>query len=232
MGQRKSVPILQDEQSCISEICTVMMPLYYHGEPVTEEHIVIASNTWNKILNNTASGLTFLERPEKVGERSNPFINKEDGFIRFREQFFSRYFFVEPGVEHMFSLESIENGGFLGSMIHKCLSQISDAKAFRSGMVKLATDHIRRGVWATQYGIVGEILFWSLQRCLGVDYTREVEVAWKIVFSSVLRVMVPVAVYFEKNRAIDIADVHPKASTRPPAFQDEETIDLAVSLNF
>jgi hemoglobin-like flavoprotein len=209
-----------------------MMPLYYHKESVQESDIMIASGTWDKIIDSTAMGLPTLVRPEKIGERINPFDANSGGFIRFREQFFARYFDVEPNVERMFSLASIETGGFLGSMIHTCLSQISDVKSFRSGMVKLACDHIKRGVWATQYGIVGEVLFWTLQKCLGEEYSREVEIAWKIVFSSVLRVMVPVAVYFEKNRPVDLSDMHTKATSKVPVFDDEESIDLAASVAF
>lgn len=231
MGNKGAVPVGQDEESCIAEIVQAMMPLYYHRDTVTREHISVAQASWDSIINSNAAGLVSLHRPSNIGSRENPFSADANGATRFREQFFYRYFDVQPSVETMFSFESILRGPFLGSMVHKCLSQLDQPREFRSGMVRLATDHIRRGVWAVQYGIVGEVLFWSLKNCLGIEYTREVEVAWKVIFSSVLQVMVPVAVYYEKNKSIsEIQANHTKQSTRLPAFEDEDTLNLAASV--
>jgi hemoglobin-like flavoprotein len=228
MGNTNTSNVEPDEESCIAEIVKAMMPLYYHEMPVTKAHITLAQTSWNSILTETAPGLSTLERPSYIGLRVNPFRVDAPGHIRFREYFFHRYFDIQPSVEHMFSLESVVSGPFIGSMVHKCLSQLDQPKQFRSGMVKLATDHIRRGVWAIQYGTVGEVLFWSLRKCLGKSYTREVEIAWKVIFSSVLRVMVPVAVFYEKNNSSpQLLAEHTKQSTRPSVLEDEDTMTLA-----
>ena len=230
MGNRKSIAVQADEQSSIHEIVKCMMPLYYHREPVTEESINIASDSWNLILD--GSDQKMLERPDMIGTRPNPFPEGAPGFTRFREQFFYRYFDVQPEVERMFSRESVESGPFLGSMIDTCLTQLKDPKGFREKMVKLAVDHIRRGVWAIQYGIVGEVLFWSLRRCLGPSYSREIETAWKIVFSSILTIMVPIAVFYEKKIATSLMnESYTKMSSRAALKDDDdETILLAASV--
>ena len=47
-------------------------------------------------------------------------------------------------------------------------------------------------------GIVGEVLFWSLKQCLGVQmYDMLAHQAWIKVYSRMLRIMVPMAVAHE-----------------------------------
>ena len=119
-------------------------------------------------------------------------------------------------------------------MIGTCLSQLVDPKLFRTAMVKLAVDHIKRGVWAIQYGVVGDILFWTLQKCLGTAFTRDVEVSWKIVFSSVLRIIVPIAVYCEHKKCNTVdTELFPKIQKtviEPDIFDDEITITQAAMI--
>lgn len=47
-------------------------------------------------------------------------------------------------------------------------------------------------------GIVGEVLFWSLRQCIGIDmYTPTCHQAWIKVYSNMLKIMVPLAVAHE-----------------------------------
>lgn len=47
-------------------------------------------------------------------------------------------------------------------------------------------------------GVVGEVLFWSLRQCLGLDiYTSICHQAWIKVYSNMLTIMVPLAVAHE-----------------------------------
>lgn len=49
-------------------------------------------------------------------------------------------------------------------------------------------------------GIVGEVLLWSLRRCLGSDsFPAQVQIAWVKIYSRMLRIMVPVAVSYERQ---------------------------------
>lgn len=44
-------------------------------------------------------------------------------------------------------------------------------------------------------GIVGEVLFWTLRKCLGIKYySEECHIAWVKVFSRMLRTMIPVVI--------------------------------------
>lgn len=47
-------------------------------------------------------------------------------------------------------------------------------------------------------GIVGEVLFWCLKKCVGPSvYTQSAHNAWVKVYSRMLRTIVPIAVAFE-----------------------------------
>ena len=47
-------------------------------------------------------------------------------------------------------------------------------------------------------GLVGEVLFWSIRKCIGTaQYTVEVHEAWVKIYSRMLKTMVPVAVAHE-----------------------------------
>lgn len=47
-------------------------------------------------------------------------------------------------------------------------------------------------------GLVGEVLFWSIKQCIGLDlYSPEVHTSWVKVYSRMLTTMVPVAVMHE-----------------------------------
>jgi hypothetical protein len=48
-----------------------------------------------------------------------------------------------------------------------------------------------------EYGIVGEVMFWTLAKVIGQGYTSKVHEAWVKIFSSLLRVIMPIAVHHE-----------------------------------
>jgi hypothetical protein len=57
-----------------------------------------------------------------------------------------------------------------------------------------------RGVKAIEYGVVGDVLFWSLKICVGTTiFTDAVLAVWVKIFSRMLRTIVPTAVKFERQ---------------------------------
>ena len=56
------------------------------------------------------------------------------------------------------------------------------------------------GVRTVEYGVVGDVLFHCIEVFLGKEaYTRAVERSWLKIFSSMLRIIVPIAVTFERD---------------------------------
>lgn len=59
----------------------------------------------------------------------------------------------------------------------------------------------QRGLRASDYAIIGDVLFWSLQFVLGDKVlTEEVNRGWIRVYSSFLRRMLPLAIGFERDK--------------------------------
>ena len=74
-------------------------------------------------------------------------------------------------------------------------------------------------------GIVSEVLFWTVRRCLGEAYTPEVQRIWTKVVSRMLKIMVPCAVAFElqtgglhqRNRFSELANSEESGGGRSTA---------------
>jgi hemoglobin-like flavoprotein len=88
----------------------------------------------------------------------------------------------------MFKAGLKSQGKFLVKMISMSLTILLDQEKFVETMTKLAEVHNNRGVKAIEYGIVGDVLFWSLRKCLGPDYDSATHSAWVKIFCSMLKV--------------------------------------------
>ena len=169
-----------------------MMPLYYQVDDVVVSDIIVCDRTWQTIMNSTAAGISAL-RSSSPGHLTH-------GPELFRETFFARFFNVHPAAEPMFSDAAVQSGNFIGSMIALCFTQLDDPKSFRKKVVSMAEDHCQMGVRTVEYGVVGDVLFHCIEVFLGKEaYTRAVERSWLKIFSSMLRIIVPIAVTFERD---------------------------------
>lgn len=172
-----------------AEITAVMMPIYYVNEQVTKADCTQAINSWNLVLNDTAPGFN--------AHRGEPGYEQASCIMFFYDAFYSRLFDVHPMARPMFKSGMKSQGKFLVKMISLSISLLDDADKFNQTLTKLTEVHNDRGVKAVEYGIVGEVLIWTLRRCLGSAYTPDVHVAWIRVLCRMLKVMVPLAVAFE-----------------------------------
>lgn len=82
-------------------------------------------------------------------------------------------------------------------MISLSLSLLEDKVGFEKTLTKLTETHNDRGIKAVEYGVVGEVLLWTLRYVLGDDYTPEIHLVWLRILCRMLKVMIPVAVKFE-----------------------------------
>lgn len=117
----------------------------------------------------------------------------------YRELFFTRLFDIHEEAKPLFSEKAVRSGKFLGSVMNLCFTQLLDVKGFRKKITALAESHAQMGIRTIEYGVIGDVLFWSLHKILRDQYTRRVEEAWCKLFSSMLRIMVPIAVSFERD---------------------------------
>ena len=100
----------------------------------------------------------------------------------------------------LFTSGIISQGKFLVKMVSLILNSLKNKDKFIKAMEDLAMRHCERGVRGVEYGIVGDVLFATLQRTVGDDsFTREVENAWKLIYSSMIQVIVPLCVEYERT---------------------------------
>jgi hemoglobin-like flavoprotein len=199
MGNTASDSTKQANQvSDIKSVVIAMMPLYYHEEEPTLQHIQDAKRNWDLIVDGTATGLDGLKGTHGFDIGS---FDGSEGKTIFAKEFMNRFFDLEPTARPMFSDSTVGNPTWVISLVELCLTRWDDVKLFRGKMVELAKTHIRKGVCAIQYGVIGEILFWTLQKCTAEQFSIEAECAWKVLFSSMLRIIVPIAVHHEINHS-------------------------------
>eukprot|EP00981_Chlorochromonas_danica_P001062 scaffold243_cov163-Ochromonas_danica.AAC.15 len=156
---------------------------------LSDEELVLANTVWKSILNNTAA--------EFMCRRRDPTFSHITCIMFFYNSFYERLFDVHPVAKDLFK-DVNSQGKFLVKMISLSLSEKADPVKYEQTLQKLAEIHNERGVKAVEYGMVGEVLFWAIRQCIGVEsYTNEVHQAWVKIYSRMLRTMVPVAVAYE-----------------------------------
>lgn len=134
---------------------------------------------------------------------------------------------------------AMSKGSFIHGLLSFLFTILEDKKAFHAKLLQIAGSHCKKGVKAIEYGIIGEVcqfiltnkinkirivlysllllfqvMFWALDHCLGKDiFDANCRLCWVKIFSSMLRVIVPVAVAHElasneaqKNRVVDHKD--------------------------
>ena len=89
-------------------------------------------------------------------------------------------------------------------MIATCLDSLNADDAFALSLEKLAKSHAARGVVVNEYFLVGEVLIWTLDRSLGVQFDNATKTAWLKIYSIMLTHIVPAAV--REEAAIAAAD--------------------------
>jgi hemoglobin-like flavoprotein len=175
------------------EIVLLMMPVYYHASAeVTNRDITACQNVWNLILEDQSP--SFLEY-KKATDNPPPTC-----IIWFYHVFYERLFNIHPLCRPLFTKGVESVGSFLVQMVSMSLSQLRDVTKFKKTMTSLAARHCERGVKASEYGVIGEVLFYSLKKCLGEEiYTNSVETSWKKIYSVMLREIVPLVVNYERT---------------------------------
>ena len=125
----------------------------------------------------------------------------------FYDSFYERLFSVCPSSIPLFKGDLQVQGRALVSMISTCLEQITSNEAFKSTMEKLAKAHAQKGIIVNEYFIVGDVLLWTLEKCLGIQFDNTVKNVWCRIYSMMLQEIVPVAVVEEVKYAVNVKNV-------------------------
>lgn len=199
MGNSKS-GIAPTHASVDALAVRLMLPVYYSADKLTKEDVLQAKNSWDIIA--TSSSPCYLFNRSNKTKAEFPF---ESGTSWFYSVYFSRLFDIHPMSKGMF-VDTKAQGRFFQALIGFIFTAVSAQRAFNKRLLLIALSHCRKGVKAVEYGIIGEVMFWSLKVCLGELYDKETHHAWVKLFSSMLAVIIPAAVGYELDSNAAQAD--------------------------
>lgn len=119
----------------------------------------------------------------------------------FFDTFYGRLFEVAPSVRPLFGNSLLKQGKALIRMIGVIVKSLDQALTLSDQLERLAVRHLAYGAQAAHYAVVGEVLLYSLEECIGEEeWTHEMKAAWLTAYSVMMTVMLPVA-YARKGPA-------------------------------
>lgn len=184
-----SFPV-SNEKRLLEECFQVVMPVYYTEVAPTPHEIDLALTSFNHIRDDTST--RYIEM------RKDPNFRFDSCLKWFYHKFYERLFDVQPQTRVMFSKISPHQGHGLAMMITLSLRQLKNPPDFRESMIALARRHFERSVKAIEYGIFGDVLFWTLYHVLPPEaFDGETERAWVKIYSAMLTLIVPAALKCE-----------------------------------
>jgi len=104
--------------------------------------------------------------------------------------FYGRLFEVAPDVRKLFSDDIEEQGQKLMSVITTVVRGLKQFDRLEQTVWQLGRRHVGYGAVEAHYGVVAEVLLWTLQQGLGPAYNKDVEQAWQAALGIVAGVMI------------------------------------------
>lgn len=175
------------------QLVKLILPLYFNEDPITKEEVAIAQSSWDQILNDQSQEFKKRSSEDPTFGQENPSCT-----TFFFTTFYARLFDVHPAARYMFKAGLKSQGKFLIQLMTLALTLVLEEEKFNRVLLNLAVKHNERGVKAIEYGIVGEVMFWTLRVVLGPEHLSEQTYFIRTkIFSRMLKVMVPSALAHE-----------------------------------
>ena len=168
-------------------------PSWYVSNPtLSEEDAALAKRSWSLVVENKAAGYLKIKGSREDFPSCVSF---------FYESFYTRLFEVEPASRALFKGNMDTQGKALTKMIGVALSLVkTDVNTLVGALQGLARGHASKGVKSTQYGTVGEVLLYTLEKVLGSDaFDSATKHSWVVIYSLMMSVIIPVALLEEKK---------------------------------
>ena len=104
--------------------------------------------------------------------------------------FYGRLFELDPGVRRLFGHTNMaEQRRKLMQTLAVALAALDKLETLRPTLEGLGKRHVQYGVEDHHYDLVGAALLWTLERGLGAGYTRSVQDAWTMAYSTLATIM-------------------------------------------
>ena len=180
-----------DEADAPEEIAKLMMPMYYiENAIVSESDIAHAKLAWKLI--------SFGNFPA-YQELKSTTESKLPGLEFFSAQFYDRFFSINPCARSLYSNIEMQ-GRVLVAIISTALSQLKDPVGFNLTLAQIAHVHSARGIKCPEFGIMGDVLFWTMKNLLGPSFTEDSRIAWVKIYSRMLQVIIPLIIADEMKK--------------------------------
>lgn len=177
------------------EALGIKFPSYYVKDPVNDDDLSLARGSWDLIVEDKCR--EYLAKKEELGMYC---------ITWFHTVFYGQLFDLDPGARALFKRDIEQQGRMLVRMISFSLSSFHEGTNLRQSLEKLAIAHASKGVVWTQYNTMGDALFYSLRKVLASEFTQPINDAWIKIYSSMLRIVLPVAVREEKRMRLEPRD--------------------------
>jgi hemoglobin-like flavoprotein len=191
---------------------------------VTEEDILLARSNWNMIVGDTSPAY-------KHAKDTIPNFEPASCVSWFYTIFYERLFNVHPMCQPLFTTGLVGQGKFLVKMMSITLSQLGDQSKFCTTMEGLAKSHCERGVRGVEFGIVGDVLFYSLMKTLGDEFTIEAEYSWKKIYSVMLRIIVPLCISYERTGVLPTVELSSQSNSKSASAMNTSATKNTVASN-
>jgi hemoglobin-like flavoprotein len=117
-----------------------------------------------------------------------PFIVAEKDQVA--RLFYARLFQLDPALRDMFSGDLTVQGQKMVTMLGTLIAGLNRPEQIVPLLSALGQRHAGYGVRDEHYATVGAALLWTLERCLGPDFTTDMRDAWIALYFVVSRTMI------------------------------------------
>lgn len=197
-----------------------VMPVYYTTEEPTHLDYINANNSWKLITDNNST------------IQANIYEKKEINITcihLFYETFYDKLFYVFPDIKNNFKRGVHNQGRMLVQMITILLQYLYNHDILIK-LEELTIAHISFGVKTHHFYIAGDVLLHSLDTVLMEYFVDDYFNAWRKIYSSMLRIIIPIIDKNENNRIINSITNHyeyhynPKSKPKKKVFPDFKDI--------
>jgi hemoglobin-like flavoprotein len=181
--------------SNLNDLEILLMPTYFISTSITIRDLQVCQTSWNQILSNQSR--EFIKQCQINPDFSLKY--HKNCCQWFTDLFYERLFDIHPLARPLFASVHMEKlQQHLIKIISLTLTQNKNQLKFKKLMKDLTKIHCQLGIRAIEHGVIGSVLFHTLEKCLGTDqYPAFLDQAWKGIFSSMLKEIIPECVRFE-----------------------------------
>jgi len=173
-------------------------PEYYTDVRLNEDDIRLAKIAWGIIMS-PGSSAPF----QKLKSEDSVNFKHRTSIAWFYDEFSTKFFKLCPQASSYANADIVIHGKLVAGLITTVLKYVDDPENLRHQLANNATIYSHKGVKSDHYSSMGTALFESLELVIGKSnsegpsFDEPTKNAWIKVYSSMLDIMLPVAVQYE-----------------------------------